>query len=509
MSFTFQVDDVEPSEPRSSLKREYRSVSGKFLSVAQTKIEKKKESWERQENKFETKPVYEAHSHQTSDDVFYQAFAHGFAAAAIKAYDLHLPLCIDVEAAKLTIIQQFGIHVNENSEALRNRIVNHEGKKEILVRRDDFVKGGNNPWHEVFGQFGDTVKSLVKDPELVAQIQHANSTTTPITQAAMDIALLDVFQKYFEYTMQTLCGIPSITILGTVDDWIALKSLVEYLARFDFEWYTSKLLPILDEFILAARETSNVEFWKNMVRTQDHGSGSPKYYGWMKYFFAYKSECGKYVKYEHDDSSYIQTQDLSGGISSVPFTWKYYDREIRMKFLSGFFALGINARGEIYPEIGWIIQDLDDEIATIDIPINFAACVKYGERREHAVGRYKGDGGIRCDMCRGVFKQEPCISYMANSDLCIPCYDRIRRIMALQEANPQQRAVTCDMCHKTMDKSERITCDTHIKLTVMEEYTSQKVEVKNLCSTCHTAIDIIRNSFTEHAAYVSATFERM
>jgi hypothetical protein len=41
--------------------------------------------------------------------------------------------------------------VNANAERLRGKFVRHEGRADITIRRDDFVKGSSeNPWPEVF-----------------------------------------------------------------------------------------------------------------------------------------------------------------------------------------------------------------------------------------------------------------------------------------------------------------------------------------------------------------------
>src|SRR5271167_3255894 len=79
---------------------------------------------------------------------------HPLFTAALGAFSEHYPLVLTPDAVWIAIEQGIATHVRENAEALRKRLVTHEGKLEIEVRRDDFVRGSpENPWPEVFSEF--------------------------------------------------------------------------------------------------------------------------------------------------------------------------------------------------------------------------------------------------------------------------------------------------------------------------------------------------------------------
>ena len=64
-----------------------------------------------------------------------------------------------------------------------------------------------------------------------------------------------------------MCGIPSITLEGTVEDWKMLREKTLTLSRFDFQWWTDTIKPILDDFVNAS--CGNIDAKKgNMGRTQ-------------------------------------------------------------------------------------------------------------------------------------------------------------------------------------------------------------------------------------------------
>ena len=79
---------------------------------------------------------------------------HPFIGAIHAAFASHRPLVLSPDMFWLLIAQGFAQHIDQNAEAYRAQFVNHQGKKAISVRRDDFIKGSlENPWAEVFEDF--------------------------------------------------------------------------------------------------------------------------------------------------------------------------------------------------------------------------------------------------------------------------------------------------------------------------------------------------------------------
>ena len=59
----------------------------------------------------------------------------------------------------------------------------------------------------------------------------AFSTTDPICAAAYTGTLMRALQTFFDYTVRTRCGIPEVTLLGTVEDWVDLRTRFLALAE--------------------------------------------------------------------------------------------------------------------------------------------------------------------------------------------------------------------------------------------------------------------------------------
>ena len=84
----------------------------------------------------------------------------------------------------LTLAQGFANHVNNHAEELRHRLVPHEGKKPIKVRRDDFLQGSpENPWPDVWSEFSSAIKKAI-GRENHSLVLSDFSTTGPTERAA-------------------------------------------------------------------------------------------------------------------------------------------------------------------------------------------------------------------------------------------------------------------------------------------------------------------------------------
>lgn len=89
---------------------------------------------------------------------------HGFVNAVHHAYALDLPLTISPDDLWLVIAQGLSQHINVNAENLRSRFVSHDGKVEIRVRRDEFVRSkgqDRNDWPGVFHEFSDQIADYI------------------------------------------------------------------------------------------------------------------------------------------------------------------------------------------------------------------------------------------------------------------------------------------------------------------------------------------------------------
>ena len=280
-----------------------------------------------------------------------------------RAFATHRPVELSPDIIWLTLTQGLAHHVNQNSEELRHHFVQHEDKLAVLVRRDDFVKGSpENPWPEVFAEFSSQIRDHigVAHELIVADF----STTGPVERAASEVVLMDAMQSYFEYRVATLCGIPSISLRGTVQDWKAIRRRVEDWSRFDLNWWIEPLLPVLDRFVAAAGGDVDRQFWDSIYKYHGpDGSGSPYITGWVKYLFPYLCYAGvhldqnRYLSIDYNARVGPDLGDFPALPAKAPFIWECLGREFEMEFIGG--LIGVHQDNDtlcLRPEIGWAVR---------------------------------------------------------------------------------------------------------------------------------------------------------
>jgi hypothetical protein len=297
------------------------------------------------------------------DDILKSAIPiHGFVAAIHEAYSDHRPLTITPDQVWLVIVQGISTHVNQDPEKYRALFVRHEGKKKIVVRRDSFVMGGHNDWGPVLSEFSGKIGDYIGP--IHGRLQPAFSTTTPLSHAAASCALMSMTQGYFSYEVLTMCGIPEIRLDGTVEDWERIRANAEILGEFGLNDWRGRLLPVLDQFVLAAKGQADTAFWRDLYKYADAGSGSPRISGHVRFLFPYvRKYSGSYADGKFN-SEYklvanpwgtLTTTSFPDGLASAPFVWDYLGDRREMRFYAGFTGVGVKDDA-LTPGLGWIVS---------------------------------------------------------------------------------------------------------------------------------------------------------
>jgi hypothetical protein len=307
---------------------------------------------------------------------------HNLLSSINTAYDQHLPLVLSPDMLWLTISQGLSTHITNNAEQLRSQFVNFEGKKELIVDEDFFVKGSpDNDWPHMLGEFSTQLAGYIgKKRDLIV---NNFSTTGPVELAASEIVLMEAMSKYFDYTCRTRCGIPEITLLGTSQDWQDILTRVHNISEFDLSWWTSKLEPIVQEFVNAAKGNADVNFWKSIYK-ESGGSGGPFISGWITHLFPYLKdyETSEFtLRNEFRATGHYTTDNFPVGMAKVPFKWEYYAQEFKMELAAGFSGFQL-VDGAVRPQIGWFVRDTE---AMVDIHATF----------EYTPGDYKKNDELR------------------------------------------------------------------------------------------------------------------
>jgi hypothetical protein len=59
----------------------------------------------------------------------------------------------------------------------------------------------------------------IKDQSVIDWLMPSFSTTLPNDRVAASVSVMSALQCYFKYSFGLCCGIPEVTLLGTIEDW--------------------------------------------------------------------------------------------------------------------------------------------------------------------------------------------------------------------------------------------------------------------------------------------------
>ena len=257
----------------------------------------------------------------------------GLVGVATTAYNKHYDLVWRPDDVWQAILTQFSLYVTHNSEKLRDKFVDFKGKRELQI--------------EAFGtlftvDFGNVARRMVdeqivkniKDPSIADWLIPKFSTTTENDRIVASVSVMATLQSYFDYRCCIMCGLPSITLLGSVDDWKLLRSKIDRLLEFDtkdglMKKWLELLTVVLDEFVETKCGVDNMEFWDRICHYISGGSGPTYLSGWITTFAVF-NEDGEWQGDKREarvdlgrrvvqtDWPVVDTQDVPAGAIGVP-----------------------------------------------------------------------------------------------------------------------------------------------------------------------------------------------
>ncbi|MFN8611831.1 MAG: DUF4419 domain-containing protein [Vulcanimicrobiota bacterium] len=280
--------------------------------------------------------------------------------AVYLAFAQHRPLVLSPDMIWVTLLQGLTDHFERNAESLRDKMVAHQGQKRLVVSRPDFVlESLENPWEEAFAAFCFSIDEHLK-PEVAGFAQARFSTTGAVELAVFNIALMDMLKVYFTYEMNCVCGIPSITLEGTVEDWTQMRTAVVRWREFGLGNWIQALDPILGQFEAAARGESDRAFWNDIYQRHDPidlGYGGPmeKMTGWLAKLFPYYGDQPNPALLEESPEE-ILAMGFRASASRASVRLQTLEGTREIEFVGG--ILGVEQRGlALRPRLAWVVHE--------------------------------------------------------------------------------------------------------------------------------------------------------
>ena len=299
----------------------------------------------------------------------------GLVDVATIAYNKHHDLVWRPDDVWQAILTQFSLYVTHNSEKLCDGFVNFKGKRQLEIKAFGTlftVDFGNLARRMVDEQI---VKNI-KDPSIADWLIPKFTTTTENDRIVASISMMATLQSYFDYKICLECGLPSITLLGTVDDWKLLRSKVDRLLEFDtkdglMKKWLELLTVVLDEFVDTKCGVDNMEFWDRICHYKGGGSGPTYLSGWITTFAVFnkdgkwqgdRREVRRFRKVIKTDWPLIDTQDVPSGATAVPVLIDDNGKKYEGHMIAGHFAYDGNET-TVQPRADWCIAVGNDHPA--------------------------------------------------------------------------------------------------------------------------------------------------
>jgi hypothetical protein len=280
------------------------------------------------------------------------------------AFSRHLPLTLSPDAIWLTIVQGFSHHVNQFPEALRGRLVTHQGQRDLV---EQINKWGPKELAAAVSGFSRQIREAT-DPAIHDALICDFTTTTAEMRTASEVAIMDSYSHYFRYTIEMcVCGIPQITLTGSVDDWQRMRERIEIFESFGLDWWVQRLRPVLDQFVLAAAGEPDREFWQGMYKFRPRNGpyNASMVTGWVVDLFPYLGDASNRKRnHAFDDTGgqEVAAGAFPPGLCKVNVRLSLVDDDRReltsmdLNLVAGLF--GLQQLGtSLAPVISWCLVD--------------------------------------------------------------------------------------------------------------------------------------------------------
>lgn len=254
-----------------------------------------------------------------------QSLNNGFVNTVVAAYNSHHNLVLRPDDVWIAIVTQFSSFVNKNSEQLREMFVSHKDKKELVVEQAALNKESAD-YAKLSKDMVNLLNQHVNDSELTKWILPNFSTTTHNDTIVGSVVFMASMKKYFNMKFLLKCGIPQVTLLGTVTDWELLRSKIDFLRKYGLvcQKWADMLVKVADNFVKSAKNDPDIEWWQRVCSNHGNGSGPRWLSGWITVFCVF-NEKGNWQgdKFTVDSSikseyPVINTNNIPAGYVTVP-----------------------------------------------------------------------------------------------------------------------------------------------------------------------------------------------
>ena len=267
----------------------------------------------------------------------------------------------------LLILQGYSRFMEKYSELVREKYVNFKGQKVLGVERLGIFPqtATKEEWKGIIQEFTQKIEDNV-GKEVVSNLQADFSTTNSVVLTTSQVSIMSAMKQYFIYkVLMGGCGISSITLEGSVEDWEKIKSRLVFLSGKALKWWTKHLIPIIENIIKTKKyyqEKNEIndelnEFWKGMIRLKGKGDMYDPHMinGWIVKFIPDFSEQKPKLNEEILETE-VPDQIISCPMELIVLNLDGTKTEYKCDLASGFYGMVQNKETfNVKPVIGYAI----------------------------------------------------------------------------------------------------------------------------------------------------------
>ncbi|KKK23227.1 hypothetical protein ARAM_007244 [Aspergillus rambellii] len=295
----------------------------------------------------------------------YFASKNGFVHGCIEAYNYHHHLVLRPDDVWFAMLTQLSVHVHAHLEDQYHFLVDHEGQKELVIQVASIDRTDKGAFAVIIAF---EMQKCIIDADLREWVVPEFTTTTVTDRATASAVMMGTMQKHFVSVCEMSCGLPSVTLLGTFEDWVKLREKSKRLIIYGDEprrWY-EKLRPVLDSFVntfIHPESDAVRDFWQSICDIKGE-SGSSTFSGWIT-TFCFWDENGVCL---HDtkpgETTELGLDEMPVGFVKLPARLEYSRITVETEILAGSVAVRASKQSTqgqldtVQPECGWFMYEV-------------------------------------------------------------------------------------------------------------------------------------------------------
>ena len=154
----------------------------------------------------------------------------------LNAYFNHCPIKLNPNIIWQLILNNFSKYVDDHShiESFRQKFVNFLGKKDLICVKIGSYNDVNKYQKDIIEDFCEQISENV-GKELIDILTPNFTTSNENSIIAGKVSIMSSLKNFFNYDLMMLsCGIPYITLEGSLNDWENILNKLKFLSKYGF-----------------------------------------------------------------------------------------------------------------------------------------------------------------------------------------------------------------------------------------------------------------------------------